>query len=214
MKEKLIFWNVDTQYDFMRNDENYKGKLPVKGAILIEENLLMITKYAENYKIIVINTGDWHTKKSKEISNKPDFITKFPKHCLIGTLGAEFVPATKPNPKETYVIDWRDKDFDKNKALSNRNIVLYKDEFDAFTGSPHTEELVRLINPKKAVIYGVATNVCVDYAVKGLLERKVDIYVPLDAIKELPNMPLPYKEWEARGAKLITTKDILEGKIK
>ena len=29
---KTIFWNVDTQYDFMRDDESFKGGLPVSGA--------------------------------------------------------------------------------------------------------------------------------------------------------------------------------------
>ncbi len=62
---KTIFWNVDTQVDFMNKD----GKLYVQGAEEIKPNLKRLTDLAEKYKITVINTGDYHNKTSKEISN-------------------------------------------------------------------------------------------------------------------------------------------------
>ena len=62
--------------------------------------------------------------------------------------------------------------------------------------------------PKRAIVYGVATNVCVDCAVRGLLERKVDVYVVEDAIKELPGLPLPYEDWKSKGAYLIKTGEV------
>ena len=122
------------------------------------------------------------------------------------TKGAQFVPAT--NPENPYLIDWKQEQFDKEKVLQTRNIVLYKDKFDIFTGTPHSDKVVELIRPEKVVVYGVATNVCVDCAVKGLLERKVQVYVPTDAIKELPNLPLPYENWQRKGAILTRTDDI------
>lgn len=216
MKEKLIFWNVDTQYDFMREsvEQGYKGCLPIKDAILIEPNLEKLTDYALRNNIRVVNTADMHDENTKEISENPDFANTFPEHCMRGSLGAAFVPATTNPIIPPYIVDWKAKTFDEELVKASKNLVLYKDHFNIFQGNKHANKIVRLINPKKAVVYGVATNVCVDYAVKGLLERKVDVYVPLDAIKEIPALPLPYKEWEARGAKLITTKDVLEGKIK
>ena len=75
---------------------------------------------------------------------------------------------------------------------------------------------MELLNPDVAIVYGVATNVCVNDAVNGLLERNVKVYVPTDAIKELPNIPLPYDLWRNHGAVLTKTKElykILEGKI-
>ncbi len=206
MKGKTIFWNVDTQYDFMRDDESYKGKLPVPGARGIEGNLEFLTGLAKERRIVVVNTGDWHTMESPEISDKPDFITTFPPHCLIGTNGADFVPAT--NPENPYIIDWREGSFDSNEVLSRRNIVLYKDKFGVFEGTKHADRVVELLKPERAIVYGVATNVCVDQAVRGLLERKVEVYVPIDAIKELPKIPLPYGDWEKKGAVLTTTKEV------
>ena len=203
---KTIFWNVDTQYDFMREDESFKGKLAIPGARAIEGNLAKLTRLAEEQGIVVVNTADWHDRESPELSENPDFVNTFPPHCLKNTKGAEFVPAT--NPKEPYKIDWNQKQFDKEKALKARNLILYKDKFDVFTGTPHAEAIVRLLNPKKAVVYGVATNVCVDCAVRGLLEREVEVYVPTDAVKELTNLPLPYENWQKKKAILTKTGEI------
>ncbi|MDP3027819.1 MAG: cysteine hydrolase family protein [Nanoarchaeota archaeon] len=217
-QEKIIFWNVDTQYDFMREsvEQGYKGQLPVKGAILIEPNLQELTDYALKNNIRVINTADMHDENTKEISENPDFINTFPEHCMRGTLGAAFVPATTNPIIPPYIIDWKKSSplkFDSKLVKRAKNITLFKDHFDIFQGNPYADKVVKTINPKKAVVYGVAANVCVDFAVLGLLERKVQVYVPLDAIKELPGLPLPYDNWKKAGANLITTQDVLEGRM-
>ena len=203
---KIIFWNVDTQYDFMKPE----GRLAISGATNIERNLEYLTRIAAERKIKVVNTADYHNVDSRELSTTPNYTTTFPPHCLAGTKGVEFIDATKPvNP---YVIDWKDQSFDPSKLEQHRNIVIYKDEFDAFhpTGAPHTEKVLSQLNPQRAIVYGVATNVCVDFAVKGLLQRGVEVYVPLDAIKELPGLPLEevLKSWRMKGAILIRTNEI------
>jgi nicotinamidase/pyrazinamidase len=208
-KNELLFWNVDTQYDFMRNDEEFKGGLAVPEARGIEENLAYLTNLAFDYNLKVVNTGDWHNEDSKEISDNPNFVNTFPKHCMKNTQGAQYVPAT--NPDDAYVVSWEDDSFDSKQILANRNIVIYKDHHGAFEGNKHTESIVEDLKPKRAVVYGVATSICVDYAVNGLLERGIEVYVPLDAIKELPNLPLEetLNAWEKKGAILTTTKNIM-----
>lgn len=61
-------------------------------------------------------------------------------------------------------------------------------------------------------MYGVATNVCVDFAVKGLLQRGLQVYVPTDAIKELPGLPLEkvLESWKNEGVQLIRTDEVLK----
>ncbi len=207
-----IFWNVDTQYDFMRDDEEYHGTLAIPGAQDIENNLETLTWLAEERNLKVVNTADWHTMSSREISLTPDFKSTFPPHCLQGTRGAKYMPAT--NPVRPYVISWTDEisNFVKfgDGIRRSRNIVLYKDEFDVFDprGGPHTDKVLEIIKPDRAIVYGVATNVCVDYAVMGLRQRGVEVYVPLDAIKELPGLPLPFEKWKEAGVKMIETKNV------
>lgn len=203
---RTIFWNVDTQYDFMKP----QGKLSIPGATEIEGNLEYLTRIAVARGIKTVNTADYHTAESRELSDTPDYKNTFPPHCLMNTKGAEFIDATKPvNP---YVIDWKDPTFDPAKVQKHRNIVLYKDEFDVFhpTGAPHTEKVLNELNPQRAIVYGVATNVCVDFAVRGLLKRGVDVYVPTDAIKELPGLPLEavLDSWKKEGAVLIKTEEV------
>ena len=203
---KTIFWNVDTQYDFMRNDGSFKGALAILGAREIEGNLARLTKLAEKEGIQVVNTADWHKRNSPELSDNPDFVNTFPPHCLQDTKGAEYVTAT--NPDNPYRVEWETGNLDLDEIAQRRNIVIYKDKFDVFTGNSKTDQIVKAINPKEAVVYGVATNVCVDFAVRGLLERSVEVYVPTDAIKELPNLPLPYENWQRSGAILTQTDEI------
>lgn len=208
IKMERIFWNVDTQKDFMNAD----GGLYVPNAEVIKPNLAMLTQYARDNGVKVINTADWHNEQTEEISAEPDFAKTFPKHCMQYTDGAQFIPET--NPEDPYKIDWNMPSMNPTEFKNNRNVVIYKDKFDVFEGSPYAGMIVNsFLKPEKAVVYGVATNVCVDAAVRGLLERKVEVYVPTDAIKELPGLPLPYDQWQELGAKLVTTKDILEGRL-
>ena len=202
----LIFWNVDTQYDFMRPD----GKLYVQDAEQIEPNLEYLTRLAAERNIRVINTADWHTATSPELSDQPDFKTTFPPHCLQGTKGAEYIPATRPD--DPCIISWQDQSSEQWDMLTSREIIIYKDRFDAFDpeGAPFTDSIVKLLKPQRAVVYGVATNVCVDFAVKGLRQRGIEVYVITDAIKELPNLPLEevLQDWQQLGVHLMTVKDV------
>jgi len=203
--QDMIFWNVDTQHDFMNKD----GALYVEGAESIKPALARVTMIAREYGIVVVNTADWHTPSSEELSHNPDFVTTFPPHCLQYTQGATFIPETTPR-SDAYVIDWRARSIDKEVMSNHLDVIIYKDSFDVFTGNPHTNDVVASLNPDKVVVYGVAENVCVDYAVRGLLERGRHVYVVQDAIKGIPGLPSPVDEWLSRGAELILTSSLEE----
>lgn len=219
---KIIFWNVDTQYDFMRDDESHKGLLPVPGARAIERNLKALTRLARAYGIGIVSTADWHTMQSREFSDSPDYKTTFPPHCLQGTKGASYVPATAP--KNPLIIDWQkplgaleEAALAAGASGGAMEIVLYKDAFDVFAGSPsspHADRVLEILRPESAIVYGVATNVCVNFAVLGLLDRGIEVYVVGDAIKELPGLSLDetMRSWQAagtrKGAHLISAHDV------
>ena len=198
---KVIFWNTDTQRDFMNPD----GKLHVKSAELIKPKLKEITEFAEKNKITVVNTADCHNKNSKEISDKPDFKTTFPPHCmLLGGDGIDFIEETDPKKdfKGNYtMVCYSDKGLHHSFSRA-RNIIIYKDAFDVFEGNHLTNEVIDKLKPDVAIVYGVATNICVNYAVLGLLERKVTPYIVRDAIKELPdtNVEQFFKDWSDKRA--------------
>lgn len=203
--QDVLFWNVDTQLDFMRSN----GKLYVQDAENIEPTLEKLTAFAKEHNIRVVNSCDYHNENSAEISTTPDFVTTFPPHCMQHTEGQKFINTTMP--EKPIIFDWdRAYDIDETTLAfeKGRNIVIRKDVFDVFAGNPNTGKIVEVLAPKKIFVYGVATNVCVDFAVIGLSKRGYEVYVIEDAIKELPNIPLPFEQWKAEGIKFIKSSEL------
>ncbi len=207
---KRIFWNVDTQEDFMSET----GALYVPGAESIKPTLSQLTQYARLHdNIKIVNTADLHYPTAEEISDSPDFVNTFPPHCLRGTPGAEFIKETKPgfDLRTTYTLDWEARIFDAARVRMASSVVLYKDHFDIFQGNPYAEKVVDALRGSDFTVYGVAANVCVDYAVMGLLARGKTVSVVTDATKAIPEEALTesFKKWEAAGARLTTLEEVL-----
>jgi len=201
----ILFWNVDTQIDFM----SAKGKLYAPGAEKIQPVLKEITNFAKANNIQVVSTADFHFPNSKELSASPDFINTFPPHCMANTSGAEYVRETAPEAPYAEIL-W-DKEYSTKEIstfATNRNIVIRKDAFDVFAGNPNTDIMLEQITPKKVFVYGVTTNVCVDCAAVGLANRNLSVFVIEDAIKELPNIPLPYSNWDKLGIQRISFSEL------
>jgi len=200
-----IFWNVDTQFDFM----DPKGSLYVDGAEEIKPTLASLTEFAEKNRIRVVNTMDWHYEDSEELSEDPDFAETFPPHCMADTNGAKYVRETDPDVF-SYVLDWGI-NLGWKYLPPVRNIIIRKDKFDVFEGNPNTNRVVDLFKKsgvENVVVYGVAENVCVSFAVSGLLERGLNVIVIEDAIKGLPNVKSPREFWEKEGVDLIRFEEL------
>ncbi len=207
---KTIFWNVDTQYDFMRNDKSFHGALAIPDARGIETNLEKLTKYARLHDILIVNTADWHTPESEEISLIPNYKTTFPPHCMQETLGAAFIPATSPDA--AYAVSWQDQTLDEKALAFQKEIIIYKNKFCVFAGNPHAEKVLDILKPDRTIVYGVATNICVHYAVMGLLKKKINVIVVEDAIKELPgSLEETLTKWKKNGVLLAKTEQIVRG---
>jgi nicotinamidase-related amidase len=70
--------------------------------------------------------------------------------------------------------------------------------------------LLDILSPKKVVVYGVATDYCVKYAIEGLLRRCYDVVLVKDAIKGINETEskrlLEY--WNEMEVELLTTEDV------
>lgn len=205
--KKILFWNVDTQVDFVEET----GRLAVPKAVEIRPVLRRLTDFAKEKGIQVVNTADWHNESTKEISETPDFVNTFPKHCMEYTRGASYISETYPRTPFV-VLDWSEAyDDDMIRQISSvQNIVVRKDMFDVFSGNPYTRKLVSYIAPSVVYVYGLATNVCVDFAVMGLLARQIKVFVIEDGIKELPNIDSPVSKWVESGAILVESESVFE----
>lgn len=198
---EVLFWNVDTQIDFIEPE----GKLYVNGAELLKPIWSRITSLAKQNSIRVVNTADFHFDNSVELSLNPDYIKTFPPHCMANSYGAEYISETQP--EDPFVIGWGET-LEEMDLMKQRNIVIRKDAFDVFNGNPNTDSVLKTIRPQKVFVYGVTTNVCVNDAVLGLVRRVEEVYVIEDAIKELPNIPLPFATWKRKGVKMIQLNEL------
>lgn len=199
MNTNTIFWDVDTQVDFIHPG----GKLYVPGAERIVPNLKRLTTWAQESKILVVASADAHREGDEEFK-------QYPPHCLLGTPGQKKIPETRlekqcviPNRPVALPASLRDYD----------QVILEKQHFDVFT-NPNTEAvLAQLGEQSEIVLYGVVTEICVARAARGLLERGRRIALVRDAMQHLeePKARATLTEAERRGARLVTTEQVIGG---
>ena len=186
MKESTVFWDVDTQFDFMRPE----GKLYVPGAETIIAQVSEVRKFALDNGYSIIADIDWHSAEDDEISETPDFERTFPPHCMAGESGSERVGFLGEMPIE-YVEIGKSESRCLRKLISKEqfHVVIRKDALDVFS-NPNTGELVKLVKPKKVIIFGVALDFCVDCVVRGLSGfGDIKLCVIKDAVKGLGARP-------------------------
>ncbi|HEX9610888.1 MAG TPA: hypothetical protein VF978_03300, partial [Gemmatimonadales bacterium] len=151
---RVIFWDVDTQYDFMKAD----GKLYVPDAEQIIPSLKKLTDYAHGHGIRIVASADDHVREHPEISDTPDWKTTFPPHCLRGTPGQQKIPETAL--RDPLVIE-PDPVPGGGQALAARvrahrgDLLFHKHRFDVFTNA-NVLPVLDVLDPNDVVLYGVA----------------------------------------------------------
>jgi len=170
MDRSLIFWDVDTQVDFMLP----QGKLYVPGAETIIPALARLTDWAAQHHVLVVASVDAHQPGDEEFS-------QYPPHCLAGTPGQKKIPETTLAPQFTIANRRR---AELPDVARYQQIVIEKQKFDVFT-NPNTEAFLSRLGKPEIVLYGVVTEICVSAATRGLLDRGYRVTVVEDAIRHL-----------------------------
>ena len=203
-----VFWDVDTQVDFMRPD----GRLYVDGAETIVANLAALTDFAHGNGIRIIGSSDNHDPTDDELSETPDFADTFPPHCLRGTYGQSRIPET--TLRDVLVVEPEHAAPDVVRLVENHagDILFHKHYFDVFT-NPNVSPVVEGLCVDEVVLYGVALDVCNRYAVEGLLSRHsgVSLTVVTDAVRAIneDGRDALLGDWKRRGVALACTKEVV-----
>lgn len=205
----LLFWDVDTQVDFMLQS----GKLYVPGSEEIIPALRRLTDYAHGRGIRILASADDHVAGHRELSATPDWRETFPEHCMRGTAGQQKIPATElHNP---LVIEPAPEDpasLDRRVRAHHGDLLFLKHWFDVFT-NPNLLPALDALAPKRIVLYGVALDVCDKYAVEGLLRERpgIPLTVVTDAVRAIdPAAGSALLEaWKGRGVRLASAAEIL-----
>jgi nicotinamidase/pyrazinamidase len=158
---RRLLWDVDTQVDFVHAD----GKLAVPDAVEAVPAMERLVRAAREAGIAHVASADDHELTDGEISETPDFETTYPPHCLRGTRGAAKIDETTQEDPVPLALT-----FVREHWLRGREFLLLKKSFDVFT-NPNAEALLDRLDPEEIVLFGVATDVCNDAAIRGLLAR-------------------------------------------
>jgi len=206
----VIFWDVDTQHDFMKAD----GKLYVPGAETIIPNLKRLTTYAHEHGVRIVASADDHVPGHRELSDSPDWRQTFPPHCMRGTPGQRKIPETalanplviEPERQDAAVLAAR-------VRAHQGDVLLHKHWFDVFTNE-NVESVLEALKPRTVVLYGVATDVCDKYAIEGLLQRhpEMRLFAVKDAMKPIDPDAQEHllKQWAEEGVRVIETAELVE----
>jgi len=195
------------QHDFIMPG----GKLPIPEAetIIPAVNTLRRFIFANGYSLA--GSMDCHKHSDEEISDKPDFKDTFPLHCEMTTPGASRVGDLGDEPElfipKEVISDEELSDITNTNPL---NVMFHKEHFDVFT-NPNIDKFLDLVKPHKIVVYGVALDICVKFAVEGFLKRgDAQILVVTDCVKALDESSRGdlFKEWNEKGVLLINSNDI------
>jgi nicotinamidase/pyrazinamidase len=198
----VIFWEVDTQFDFVRPG----GKLYVKGAEKRLPNMKRLVDAARQGRVFLVSDACVHAPDDEEFK-------RFPPHCVRGTPGAEIVPETLaqtfftiPNRAGVKIPP------DLSKV---QQVILEKQTLSVFD-NPNAEIILQRLKSFTApgtefFVFGVVTEYCVRLAAQGLLERNRRVSLVTDAIETLD--PVEGKkavaELASLGAATVTTEEAL-----
>ena len=194
----VIFWEVDTQSDFMLPG----GKLYVPGAEKRIPQMKRLVDAVRLGRVFLVSSTDQHAPDDPEFQ-------RFPPHCVQGTPGAEILPELKA--AKIFRIS-----NDGSFALPNsfdqiQQVVIEKQTLDVFDNPNAEKLLLRFPQETEFVVFGVVTEFCVGLAAKGLLDRGRRVALVTDAIETIDPKEgeRTLHELARRGARLITTDEAL-----
>jgi nicotinamidase/pyrazinamidase len=201
-----ILWDVDTQVDFMLPE----GKLYVPGAEETAPDMARLVVAARERGLVHVASADDHELTDPEISDEPDFRNTFPPHCLRGTRGAAKVPETEQeDPLPLSHVPFPP-GLVPDLVAGRREILLLKKNFNVFT-NPNTDSLLDALDPGEVILFGVATDVCDDAAILGLLQRGRTVRFVEDAARGLDEERVAActAAWRERGVAFSTVDEVI-----
>jgi nicotinamidase/pyrazinamidase len=199
VSENVIFWEVDTQADFMLPG----GKLYVPAAEKLLPNIRRLTDAARQGRVFLVSHGCFHTPDDPEFK-------MFPPHCVKGTAGSEFVPEALTDKVVRVPND--DQSSLPRDLSAYQQILLEKQTLNIFE-SRYADALVhRLGSRAEFMVFGVVTEYCVGFAAKGLLQRGRRVAVVRDAIETLKpeDGDKMIAEFQRLGARVISTGEAIK----
>jgi nicotinamidase/pyrazinamidase len=199
---RRVLWDVDTQIDFVLPG----GKLCVPGAEETAPAMRRLVEAARAAGLVHVASADDHELTDPEISDELDWQNTFPPHCLRGTRGAQKIPETEQDDLLPLTHVAYPPGLLAELMRGRREFLLLKKSLDVFT-NPNADALLAALAPDVVVVFGVATDVCVAAAIRGLLRRGRRVQFVEDAARGLDRDRTAecVAAWLAAGVEVTTT---------
>ena len=196
----VLFWDVDTQHDFMDAD----GRLAVPGAEAIVPNLARLTEFAVEHGIPIVATADAHPPHDAEFE-------EFGEHCVAGTPGQRKIGPSLAIGHLVADPGALERQLARLAAGEVSQLIIEKRELDVFAG-PVADEVLACLQPERVVVYGVATEYCVRAQVLSLRRRGCGVTVLTDAVRGIDagQAEAALAEMREAGAEVATTQELLD----
>jgi nicotinamidase/pyrazinamidase len=180
------------------------GKLYVPGAEHTIPAMQRLVDAARASGIVHVASADDHELTDAEIADEPDFRNTYPPHCLRGTRGALKIPETEQEDPVPLTLELL-----PERYLEGREFLILTKTFDVFT-NPNTDVLLDRLDPDEVVVFGVATDVCDDAAIRGFLARGWKVTFVEDAARGLDEerAAICTAFWRENGVEFTTSEVI------
>ncbi|TML61162.1 MAG: cysteine hydrolase [Actinobacteria bacterium] len=207
MTSRVVLWDVDTQVDFMRPE----GKLYVPRAEETTPAMAKLVAAAREAGVVHVASADDHELTDPEISDEPDWRNTYPPHCLRGTHGATKIPETEQADPLPLGLTPYPPGLVPGLVEGRREILLLKKNFDVFT-NPNADALLGALDPDEIVVFGVATDVCDDAAIRGFLRRGRRVRFVEDAARGLDEerVAASTAAWREAGVSFSTAAEVIQ----
>lgn len=187
--------DIDTQKDFLLPT----GHACVRNQAEVLANIRRVMAWARHEKIPVISTAEVYPNNNgcSEID-----------YCLDGTDGQKKVSCTLLNDRASFPADNKNA-LPMDILLAYRQVILHKRCIDPFD-EPRIERLLSEVEVDDFILIGAGTEDAVTATAMGLLHRGRKVRIVVDALgsHSKKEARLALRKMEAKGAKLIMTKDI------
>ena len=194
-QRKHILVDIDTQRDFLFA----WGNACIRDHEKVLANIRRMIAWARLECVPIISTAEVYPN-----NNGHNIIG----YCLDGTDGQQKIPYTLLNNRVSFPADgWNALPVDL--LLSHRQVILHKRCIDPFE-EPRIERLFSEVEADEFILIGACTENAVKATALGLLHRGKNVRVIADAVgsNTRKEAKLALRKMEAKGAKLILTKDI------
>jgi len=180
-----VFFDVDTQNDFMKKD----GALYVPGAEELIPVIGELTSLALRHGIQIVGSVDEHYGDEKHRSMESELQRwggPFPDHCMMTSTNIKIPTNGSRKVNEDLFFGYERRirwtgGMDSAVFIDGNPILFSKQTYDVFTHQNLVPTL-KSFNVTEAYVFGVATDYCIQAAVLGLRKMAIDTYIIEDAI--------------------------------